>query len=465
MKSIEISNSVRTLRDQGRSLHEISRLLCLSRNTVRRILRVKAPPVAGAAMDAALQQRLKDVYARAQGNAVRMAQILASDYEMELPYSTLTRWVRKAELRAAPKRPGEYHFEPGEEMQHDTSAHRVMLGDKTVPLQCAALTLAYSRRLYVRYYLRFSRLEAKHFLLQAAQFMDGTARRCVIDNTSVMVVGGAGAEAVIAPEMVAFAATLGFKFMAHRVNDPNRKARIERPFFYIETNLLPGRIFADMDDLNAQALRWCTTIANAKPKRSLGTSPELAYATEAPCLRRLPAVLPPLYEVLDRVVDLYGFVSVDTNRYSVPERLVGKTVTVYKHYERVQIHYRATVVAEHERVIGERDVRRTLPGHHTTPQRAAREPALAEQLVRGEDEVLQRYATALKLHHHHGRGMRAMHRLVQIKQTYPPEPFRAAVQQALKFGLFDLTRLEHLVLRHVAGDFFALARDDDDDDA
>jgi hypothetical protein len=39
------------------------------------------------------------------------------------------------------------------------------------------------------------------------------------------------------------------------------------------------------------------------------------------------------------------------------------------------------------------------------------------------------------------------------------------VEQALKFGLFDLTRLEHLVLRHVAGDFFALGSDDDDADA
>ena len=422
---------------------------------------MKDTPVAPAPAQLALQQ-LKDVYERAQGNAVRMAQILASDYDLQPSYSTLTRWVRQAELRAAPKRSGEYHFAPGEEMQHDTSPHRVMIAGKTLTAQCAALTLAYSRRLYVRYYLRFTRLEAKHFLLQAALFMDGTCPRCVIDNTSVMVVGGAGAEAVIAPEMEAFAATLGFKFMAHRVNDPNRKARIERPFFYVQTNLLPGRTFADLEDLNAQALRWCIDIANAKPKRSLGMSPEAAYATERPCLRRVPAALPPVYEVLERVVDLYGFVSVDTIRYSVPERLVGKTVTVCKHYERVEIHYRATVVASHQRVIGERDVRKTLPGHHTVAQRAPREPALAEQLLRGEHEVLQRYAAALKLHHQHGRGVRALHRLVQIKRTYPCEPFLAAVEQALKFGLFDLTRLEHLVLRHVAGDFFALGDDDDD---
>jgi hypothetical protein len=270
---------------------------------------------------------------------------------------------------------------------------------------------------------------------------------------------------VFAPEMVAFAATLGFQFMAHRINHCDRKALVERAFFYIQTNFLPGRTFADLEDLNAQALRWCIEVANAKPKRSLGMSPEAAYATEGPCLRRLPTVLPPAYEVLDRVVDLYGFVSVDTVRYSVPERLVGKTVTVYKHYERVEIHHRATVVASHARVIGQRDVRKTLPGHHTVAQRAPREPALAEQLLRGEHEVLQRYAAALKLHHHHGRGVRALHRLVQIKRTYPREPFTAAVEQALKFGLFDLTRLEHLVLRHVAGDFFALTADDENDDA
>jgi hypothetical protein len=122
------------------------------------------------------------------------------------------------------------HFEPGEEMQHDTSPHRVRIAGKTVTAQCAALTLACSRRLFVRYYPRFTRLEAKHFLLAAALFMDGVAARCVIDNTSVIVVGGAGEDAVFAPEMVAFAATLGLHFLAHRVNDPDRKPRVERPF-------------------------------------------------------------------------------------------------------------------------------------------------------------------------------------------------------------------------------------------
>src|SRR5438105_10932563 len=247
MTPIQMRDSVRALQAQGHSLHEISRLLHISRNTVRRILREQPRAARSSTLDEALQRRLKDIYARAQGNAVRMGQLLKDEDGLVLPYSTLTRWVREADLRAPPKRAGRYHFAPGEEMQHDTSPHRVVIAGKTVTAQCAALTLACSRRLFIRYYPRFTRLEAKHFLLQAALFMNGTCTRCVIDNTSVVLAGGAGAEAVFAPEMVAFAATLGFAFMAHRVGDPDRKGRGERPLFYEPMNLPPGRRFADCD--------------------------------------------------------------------------------------------------------------------------------------------------------------------------------------------------------------------------
>ena len=60
-----------------------------------------------------------------------------------------------------------------------------------------------------------------------------------------------------APEMLAFARTLGFRFRAHRVGHPDRKGRIERPFAYIENNFLAARDFEDFDDLNRQAVTWC----------------------------------------------------------------------------------------------------------------------------------------------------------------------------------------------------------------
>jgi hypothetical protein len=285
---------------------------------VRRILREKdsergpSPPC-----DAAVLARLEEAFKRAGGNGVRVQELLANENGLNVPYSTLTRWIREAQLRDPPKRSGEYHQAPGEEMQHDTSPHRVVLSGKPVTAQCAGLTLAYSRRLFIQYYPRFTRFEAKQFLLEAVRFNDGSCPLCIIDNTSVLVVAGSGPEAVMAPEMVAFARALSFGFRAHRIEHADRKGRIERPFAWIERNFLAGRSFADFDDLNRQALSWCREVANQKVKRVLGMSPEAAYVLEKPHLVPLPPVLPPVYEVLERVVDLYGYVSVDTNRYYV----------------------------------------------------------------------------------------------------------------------------------------------------
>jgi transposase len=463
MTPAEIRNAVRTLQAQGRSLREITRLLKLSRNTVRRILRApegqapEAPPC-----DAQMRALLESCFERAQGNVVRVQELFAHEHGVEVPYSTLTRWVREAGLRTPPRRSGEYTFAPGEEMQHDTSPHRVPIAGKTVSAQCAGLVLAYSRRLFIQYHPRYTRFEAKGFLLEAARFMEGTCPVCVIDNTSVIVVAGAGEEAVIAPEMAAFAHTLGFVFRAHRVGDSDRKGRIERPFAYVEGNFLPGRSFADFEDLNRQALAWCREVANQKPKRALGMSPEAAYLIEKPHLQPLPSVAPPVYEVLERVVDLYGYVSVDTNRYSVPERYVGQAVTAYKYPAEIQILHRGSLLATHPRLIGERNAKHTLAQHHPTPRRTPRAPALEERLLLADHPALERYAAALKSRTP-GRGLRALKRLVELKRTYPPAPFLAAVEQALHFGLFDLGRLEALILKQVAGEFFALDLGPDED--
>ena len=437
----------------------------MSRNTVRRILREPAGDAGGEPppCDEATLVRLKAAFARARGNVVRVRELLA-DEGLEVPYSTLTRWVRDAELRGPPRRAGEYDFAPGQEMQHDTSPHRVRLGQagKPVTLQCAGLVLAYSRRLFIQYYPRFTRFEARAFLLEAARFMAGVCPVCIIDNTSVLLAAGAGADAVIAPEMAAFARTLGFGFRAHRVGNPDRKGRIERPFAYVETNFLVGRNFADLDDLNGQALGWCRDIANRKPKQALGMSPEAAYVIEQPHLVPLPDVLPPVYELLERVVDLHGYVSVDTNRYSVAERYVGQSVAVYKLPAEIHVCRKDTTIAVHPRLIGQRDARSTLPDHHAIPVRQNRGTAREESLLRGHHPSLDRYAAALK-QRGNGWGRRALRRLIGMKRTYPSGPFIAAIEQALQYGLFDLGRLEALILKQVAGNFFALDAGDDGD--
>jgi hypothetical protein len=68
---------------------------------------------------------------------------------------------------------------------------------------------------------------------------------------------------------------------------------------------------------------------------------------------------------------------------------------------------------------------------------------------------LDQYVAALK-RRAPGRGVSRLRRLLELQRSYPAEPFLAAVKQALQYGLFDLARLERLILERVAGDFFNL---------
>jgi hypothetical protein len=304
------------------------------------------------------------LFPRCRGNVVRLQELLSDDYHLEVPYSTLTRLVRQAGLRLPKRRAGAYHFEPGQEMQHDTSPHRVILSGRSLTAQCAALVLAYSRRLFIQYDPCFTRFEAKWFLTEALRFMDGACPTCTIDNTSVLVASGSGPNAQIAPEITAFGNVFGVTFRPHAVGHAERKARVERPFAYVEGNFLAGRTFRDWHDLNDPVRAWCQEVANAKPKRALGMSPEAAYVMEKPTLIPLPPYIPPVYQSGFRVVDVDAYITLDTNRYSVPERLIAQTVEVLKYPDRVRVVYHHNQVADHPRLIGKRDGKITTPGHH-----------------------------------------------------------------------------------------------------
>ena len=328
----ESQQAIMSLYQRGVQIRQISQILKISRNTVRRVIRGKGPetPLRESPFEE-IFPLIQEAFKTSKGNVVRVQEILQDQYGRSVPYSTLTRIVRRLDLREDNKthRSGTYEFGPGQEMQHDTSPHLVLLGGKKVKAQCAGLVLAYSRKLFIQYYPAFTRFEARVFLDAAFQFMGGTCPRCIIDNSSVIVAHGSGPDADMAPEMERFGHVFGVTFIPHAVDDADRKAKIERNFSYVERNFLVGRTFTDWHDLNEQAKRWCTEMANQKLKRSLGMSPEAAYLMEKPHLHPLPPYIPPVYLTLYRTVDVAGYVPVDTNRYSVPERLMGKEVEVH----------------------------------------------------------------------------------------------------------------------------------------
>jgi transposase len=455
--------SIIALREKGHSSRTIAKILDISRNTVRGVLAMNADPILTMRRSkyAEIIPILPQLFERCKGNAVRIQEILKEEYQFPISYTRLKDLIRVSGLRGIPKRVGEYCFEPGQEMQHDTSPHKVTLGDKRVIAQCASLVLGYSRQLYMQYYPRFTRFDVKVFLSEALEFMQGSCGRCIVDNTSVVLAGGSGPDAVISAEMLIFSKMYGFEFIAHRIMHSDRKGKIERPFRYIENNFIPGRIFTGWDDLNQQARKWCTEISNKKEKRILEAAPEALFAVEKQSLIPLPEVLPPIYEHTRRQVDSKGYISLETNRYSVPERLIGKSLDVYKHPKTVEVYYQHKSVAQHPRFIAERNKVNRLPGHHSRHHEHQTNEVLkkVEGLLSEGEEILAAYTKALKKHVR-GSGLRSLTRLLNLKRSYPAEAFSIALKKAHHYGLYDLHRLESMIIKSVAGNYFNLQEEE-----
>jgi transposase len=191
-----------------------------------------------------------------KGNLVRVHEELAERGAV-VSYQALTAFCRRHGIGQAPVvAAGRYHFEPGEELQHDTSPHEVQLGGKKRRVQTASAALCYSRMLFFQFYPTFQRFDCKVFLTDALGYFGGVTQRVMIDNTHVVVLRGTGRQMVPVPEMTAFSERFGFSFVAHELGDANRSARVERPFWFIENNFLAGRTFTNWEDLNLQVRQW-----------------------------------------------------------------------------------------------------------------------------------------------------------------------------------------------------------------
>ena len=447
------------LHAQGVSKREIARVLNISRLSVRKVLRANSaevPKLLRPEKAEPHRQQILELLDSCKGNLVRVREELAAS-GVHLSYSTLTAFCRRHGIGQQPIVPsGNYHFQPGEEIQHDTSPHELELSGKRRKVQTASAVLCYSRMLFFQMYPTFQRFDCKVFLTEALRYFGAVPTRVVIDNTHVVVLRGTGREMVPVPEMAAFAERFGFQFMAHELGDANRSARVERPFWFVERNFLAGRRFANWQDLNQQARQWCDRV-NATYKKHIRAVPRELFAVERQHLKPLPVWIPEVYRLQERIVDVEGYVALNSNRYSVPFTWLGRRVEVRETKNQVVIQLDARNAVTHQRV-AEAEYQRITVAAHRPPRGTSSprpNPHPEEQLILQAAPEITDYVTALK-QRSRKLVVLALRQLLRLVRDYPREPLLAAVCEAAHYGLYDLDRVERMILRRVAQDYFRL---------
>ena len=455
------------LAGQGVSKREIARALGVSRLSVRRVLRARSaevPELDRGEKAEPYRQQILELLHQCKGNLVRVHEELVAG-GAELSYQALTAFCRRHGIGQPPVvAAGRYEFEPGEEMQHDTSPHEVRLGGKNRKVQTASAVLCYSRMLFFQCYPSFQRFDCKVFLTEALRYFSGSPARVMIDNTHVVVLRGTGREMVPVPEMAAFGERFGFQFVAHEIGDANRSARVERPFRFIEGNFLAGRTFSSWEDLNQQARQWCDKV-NSTYKKHIRAVPRELFALERLHLKPLPAWIPEVYRLQERLVDVEGYIALHTNRYSVPVDWIGRRVEVRETKDKIEIQLDARRLVTHRRLVEAEHQRVTVAEHRPPRGHGARRGDHSrpeEKAIVAAVPELADYVAGLKQRSRKIVTL-ALRQLLRLVREYPREPLLGAVREAARYGLYDLDRVERMILRRVAREYFLLDEGPPDD--
>jgi transposase len=440
---------------EGLSIRAVARQLQLSRKTVRRLLGragERKPPASTP------RASLLDGY------DAEIRRLLAKTPELRAP-AILERLrpvgytggitILRDRLRALRPRPAReafltLDFAPGAAFQVDWADFGFALPGCPRRVCGFVMVACYSRYLYLEFTLSQAMGTFLRCMERGLAFFGGVAKADIFDNMRTVVLSHAPHATVFNRLFLEYAKARDFAVVACNVGKGNEKGRVERPIGFVRDRFWRGRRFADLLDLNTQAMTWRDDIANHRVHDITGKVPSLMFRhEELRCLRPIPATPFNVDDVETTTVTKTFRVTFDRNRYSVPWRLTSQTVLIRADDAAVAIFLGTKQVAAHRRSwsVGE-DIED--PSHregllHIKPRAAA--GTLPPGLV-GLDDVGTEY---FKIFAAGNRSVqRETARLILLVELFGEQATRAAMVEVMTTGHVGAEYVEY-VLRHKKG--------------
>lgn len=327
-----------------------------SRNTVREYLRRggwRAMDVAARA--GALEPHrewLAERLRRHRGNADVVRQDLARELGIEVSLRTVQRAVEplRRELRAEAVATVRYETAPGQQLQIDFGSTAVLVDGEMQRIHLFVATLGYSRRCYVAVFLHERQSAWLQGLEGAFRHFGGVPHEVLLDNARALVTehNVQTREVKFNDRFHGFCRYWGVTPRACAPYRARTKGKDERGVGYVKRNAIAGHGFNSIEALHAHVGRWMREIADTRVHGTTGEPPLLRFEREAAALKPLPAKAPFLQvRELTRRVHTDACIELDTNRYSVPWKLIGESVTVVVAERQVRVLYAGHEVACH----------------------------------------------------------------------------------------------------------------------
>lgn len=355
----EVVVRIRLLRQLGWGTKRIALEVGVARNSVRRYLREGAAAEKQTRPKAWTLSADQKAKARelldgpAAGNAV-VARRLLAEQDVVVPLRTLQRVLapHRQAKRAAELATVRFETPPGHQLQIDFGEKWIDIAGVRTRVHLFVAVLGYSRRIFVRASLSQRQDDWREGLAGAFRTFGGVTSRILIDRAGALVIGQdrETGSARIHPAFAAFCKDWGVEVSACRPYRARTKGKTESGVGYVKRNAIAGLSFTSFAALEAHLARWMIQA----DERIHGTTHERPIERferdEGAALRPLPSPVIPVRErrVRRRVAN-DCFVDIDTIRYSVPHRLVRRTLEVLVGDTEVLIFDGRDEVARHQR--------------------------------------------------------------------------------------------------------------------
>ena len=240
---------------------------------------------------------------------------------------------------------------PGEQAQVDWGHFgKIQVGRAQRPLSAFVMVLGWSRAIHVLFTLDQTMESFLRGHVEAFTYFGGSARTLLYDNLKTAVLARQGEVIEFHPRLLELAGHYHFLPRPCAVARGNEKGRVERQIRFLRDRFFAARNFRDIDDLNAQFLRWRTDWAHARPcPGDPDQTVAQALDEERPRLLPLPEHPFECQRVEAKTSGKTPYLRFDRNDYSIPPAFVRKPLTLVASHDTVRILDGSTLIASHAR--------------------------------------------------------------------------------------------------------------------
>ena len=308
------------------------------------------------------------------------------------------------------------------------------------------MTLSHSRYRYVEFVYSQNAQSWAQSHINAFKFFGAVPDCVLLDNLKSGVINADIYDPVINPTYADLSRHFGFIADPAKARTPEHKGKVERSVRIVKEQVIAGRQFNNLEDLNDFALNWCRNTISHEVCSTTGRKPiDVFNKEDLPAMQPLPSNEFDMPVWSEAKVHLDHHFRVSGNFYSLPTEYIGQTVKVRIGFKTIRAYVNHCLITTHLKATGKG---KWVTNKNHYPEHVAHylaqgvEDCLASAEAIGS-ATLEFIKVAVKTKSK--TAIRKAQGVLRLAETYSPERVEDACMRAIMFDNYEYKCLSKIL--------------------